>query len=59
MPCTVSLTGKDEDFQSLSWATWATESQMETEKRISVALKFDGVATAYQFQLLILLTGAE
>ena len=59
MPCLVSLAGKDSDFQSLSWATWATESQMETEKRISVALKFDGVATAYQFQLLILLTGAE
>jgi hypothetical protein len=24
MPCLVSLTGKDDDFQSLSWATWAT-----------------------------------
>ncbi len=24
MPCLVSLTGKDADFQSLSWATWAT-----------------------------------
>jgi hypothetical protein len=24
MPCLVSLTGKDGDFQSLSWATWAT-----------------------------------
>src|SRR5215469_1219583 len=24
MPCLVSLTGKDDDSQSLSWATWAT-----------------------------------
>jgi hypothetical protein len=24
MPCLVSLTGEDSDFQSLSWATWAT-----------------------------------
>jgi hypothetical protein len=29
MPCLVSLTGKDSDFQSLSWATWATEEQEE------------------------------
>jgi hypothetical protein len=35
MPCLMSLTGKDSDFQSLSWATWATESQMENEERIS------------------------
>ena len=38
-------------FQSLSWATWATESQMENEECI-----FGGVATAYQIQLLVLLT---
>jgi hypothetical protein len=25
----VSLAGKDADFQSLSWATWATRSWME------------------------------
>ena len=31
MPCLVSLTGKDDDFQSLSWATWATTSQMEKD----------------------------
>jgi hypothetical protein len=35
MPCLVLLAGKDADFQSLSWATWATKSQMQNEKRIS------------------------
>jgi hypothetical protein len=40
MPCLVSLTGKDADFQSLSWATWATESQMENEERISGVAAF-------------------
>ena len=43
---------EDSDFQSPSWATWATESQMENEERIFVR----GVATAYQIQLLVLLT---
>ncbi len=32
MPCLVSLTGKNDDFQSLSWATWATGGK---EKAIS------------------------
>src|SRR5271167_3283485 len=27
MPCLVSLTGKDDNIQSLSWATWATNAQ--------------------------------
>ena len=52
MPCLVSLTGRERDFRSLSWATWATESQMENEERIFVG----GVANAYQIQLLVLLT---
>jgi hypothetical protein len=50
MPCLVSLTGKGSDFQSLSWDTWATKSQMENEKRISAALQ-----PPTKIQLLILL----
>ena len=29
MPCLVSLTGKDDDFQSLSWATWVTKLDVQ------------------------------
>ena len=29
MPCLVSLTGIDCDFQSLSWATWATSTHQD------------------------------
>jgi hypothetical protein len=48
MPRLVSLTGKDNDFQSLSWATWGYRISDKTKSY------FGGVAAVYQIQLLVL-----